>query len=473
MRIVILTLMLPLLAFAQPDTLWTRNFDSGGDDYASEILNTADGGFVLASSAIAASVDFRLTRTDVNGDTMWSRAYGTDQGDWCATMVPVAAGGWLMCGFTFPPASLYPDAYLVRVNDGGDTLWTRIVGGAQTSEAAHAILPLADGGFLIAGDMDVTQQGLADVYLIRINAGGDTLWTRTYEQPTIEGASGICALSDGNILIAGSYHATQNDPIDFYLMKITLSSDTLWTRSYGAAGNDLLYKVLPTADGGAVFTGLTDSFDPGGDLYLGKINSAGDSLWVHLYGGAGEDHGHSVAAMSDGGFLICGHSTSFDDPSGDAYLVRTDSEGNLQWSYLYGSPGYDSGEAVRQTADGGIILAGNRLGGPTSDVFLVRLDHEQRTMSPPHVPAEFTLHPNYPNPFNAVTSIAFDLTAALPVMLSIYNLSGQRVATLIDQPLVPGAHTVAFDASRFASGIYVYRLKAGDVVRQKKMVLIR
>jgi len=89
------------------------------------------------------------------------------------------------------------------------------------------------------------------------------------------------------------------------------------------------------------------------------------------------------------------------------------------------------------------------------------------------LPLSFALMQNYPNPFNPTTTINFTLANTSNVKLIVYNILGQKIATLIDTRLVAGAHTVLFDASKYSSGVYIYRLEAGDFRSSKKMVLIK
>ena len=93
--------------------------------------------------------------------------------------------------------------------------------------------------------------------------------------------------------------------------------------------------------------------------------------------------------------------------------------------------------------------------------------------SPPELPSEFALYQNYPNPFNPTTEISFDLPLSTTVELSIYNTLGQRVATLLDQPLSAGRHLALWDAAHAASGVYLYRIRAGNFIATQKMILLR
>ncbi len=89
------------------------------------------------------------------------------------------------------------------------------------------------------------------------------------------------------------------------------------------------------------------------------------------------------------------------------------------------------------------------------------------------LPYAFNLSQNYPNPFNPTTNIQFELPQAGTAELAVYNIQGQRVATLVDGSLSAGAHQVSFDASALSSGVYIYRLRSGNMVQSRKMMLIK
>ena len=461
------------LSFAQPDTLWTREFDSGGDDYATSVLQTDDGGFALASSSWHEnSIDFQLIHTDANGNDLWTRNYGTAQDDWCSSMIPVSGGGWLLAGYTFPPSSFFPNIFLARVNDSGDTLWTRIIGEPNVSQTANSIVQQPGGGFLIVGIKDVTQQGQLDIFLLSVNENGDTLWTRTYVRAGIEDGTNLTALSDGNYLITGSI---QNEVTgtDFYFMKITPSGDTLWTRSYGGEGFDLVVETRPVPDGGAVFAGLTDSFGEHGDHYLARINSSGDTLWSRTFGGDDEDHAHTLALASDGGYLLAGHTDSFESVNGDLYLIKTDSDGIMQWIFTQPGPDYESFESLEQTSDGGVILAINHIPiGLSSNVVLMRLDNIESVSDFIPQPSSFTLS-SYPNPFNATATISFTLPQADRIQLDVFDINGRAITTLANEHFSAGEHRVSLDASLWPSGIYLCHLQTSHTTLTCKLLLLK
>ena len=107
-----------------------------------------------------------------------------------------------------------------------------------------------------------------------------------------------------------------------------------------------------------------------------------------------------------------------------------------------------------------------------SQTFIV-LSNEEREVIGKGVPSGFKLSQNYPNPFNSVTTIPFSVSRNSYVQLKVYNSLGQEVATLVNEEKPAGNYQVEFNASNLPSGVYLYRLEAGDFVQTKKMVLVK
>jgi hypothetical protein len=148
-----------------------------------------------------------------------------------------------------------------------------------------------------------------------------------------------------------------------------------FARTYGGTNADGALSVRQTSDGGYIVTGITYSFGAGGDIFLIKTGANGNIQWAKTYGGGGSEEASSVRQTSDGGYIVAGRTYYF-GAGGDIFLIKTDANGNVQWAKTYGGTGLDWAFSVQQTSDGGYIVTGitYSFGAGSSDIFLVKTD---------------------------------------------------------------------------------------------------
>jgi len=309
-----------------------------------------------------------------SGQTNWTRTYGGPGWDEGNSVRQTTDGGYIVAGLTQSSGAGYADVWLIKTNARGDVVWTRAYGGRHWDEG-KSVQQTSDGGYIITGfTWSFGGKGDSYVWLIKTNAQGDTLWTRTYCGRGAWGRSGQ-QTTDGGYIITGYDYSSDTGACDVYLIKTNAQGDTLWARTYGGGAEDRGYSVQQTADGGYIIAGETSSFGAGNsDVYLVKTNASGDTLWTRTYGGASDDHGYSVRQTIDGGYIIAGNTQSFGAGNEDVYVVRTDSQGNTLWTRTCGGPRHDYGNSVQQTADGSYIITGYTwsFGAGTIDVYLIK-----------------------------------------------------------------------------------------------------
>jgi hypothetical protein len=254
---------------------------------------------------------------------------------------------------------------------------------------------------------------------------------------------------------------------DVYLIKVDSLGDTLWTKTYGLLLNDIGYSVQQTTDGGYIIAGETFSFGTGSsDVYLVKTDTLGNTLWTRTYGGTDWDGQPSVQQTTDGGYIIAGETFSFGSGSGDVYLVKTDTLGDTLWTRTYGGTDDDDGYSVQQTSDSGYIIAGHTksFGAGSNDVYLIKTSVEgevgvEEESSEFRISNnEFRLLQNQPNPFLNSTIIHYQLPTTNYVTLTVYDITGRLIETLVVESQEPGVYQLQWDGKNQASGIYFYRL---------------
>lgn len=178
--------------------------------------------------------------------------------------------------------------------------------------------------------------------------------------------------SDGGYILTGT-SALGAGPSDLYLLKLAADGSIQWAQAYGAAGNEEGFEVQQTADGGYIAVGNTDTRINGGDwdILLVKTAANGNLEWAKSIGNASIEEGRSVLQTSDGGYVVTGRGIVAGNFA--VCLLKLDAQGDFMWAKTYGTPGSNAmAESIKQTADGGFIMAGSSSIHGSYDVFLVK-----------------------------------------------------------------------------------------------------
>ena len=372
----------------EPQMEWSKTFGGPGEDAGNAVQQTSDGGYTIAGytdSFGAGRTDVYLMKTDKNGNEEWSKTFGGTDSDWGNSVQQTSDGGYIIAGeaYFFGPA----DICLIKTDKNGNLEWSKTFGGTGWDEG-YSVQQTSDGGYIIAGYTDSFGAGSDDVYLIKTDENGNEEWSKTFGGKECDGGKSVQPTSDGGYIIAGytggyiisgytrPFGAGSSD---VYLIKTDKNGNLEWNKTFGGTGWDEGYSVQQTSDGGYIIAGYTDSFGAGSDdVYLIKTDENGNEEWSKTFGGKECDGGKSVQPTSDGGYIIAGDTSSFGAGGFDVYLIKTDKNGNLEWSKTFGGSDWDYGNSVQQTTDGGYIIAGKTwsFGAGWNDVWLIKLAPE-------------------------------------------------------------------------------------------------
>jgi uncharacterized delta-60 repeat protein len=357
---------------------WEKVFGTAGDDHGYSVAVTDDGGYVVVGCTEPygnSNTDVYLIRTNSFGDTLWTETYDAGESEAGYSVAVTSDGGFVIAGYTQSIGSAEADVYLIRTNAVGDTLWTRTYGGSG-NDFGRGVRVTSDGGYLIIGTTTSYGAGGVDVYLIRTNNDGDTVWTRTFGGDQSDYGESLALAGDGGYVVAGHTNSYGAGDIDVYVIKTDGAGDTVWTRTYGGGSWDYGHAIAATSDSGFVIVGRTESFGNGPDVYVVKIDAAGDTLWTRTYGGTSIDRGYAVATTNDGGCCVAGFTMSTPTGFADAYIIKINASGTTVWTRTVGGDLGETAQSVAPTGDGGCIVAGytDSFGAGLSDVYLVKLD---------------------------------------------------------------------------------------------------
>jgi hypothetical protein len=289
---------------------------------------------------------------------LWTKTYGDHGVAHAYSICPTADGGYAMAGKFQDDEDKSWDVYLVRTDAGGDTLWTKSFGGAG-DEIARCVIHTADGGFVIAGRTQSLGANNWNVYLLKTDAAGHKVWVQTYGDTEMDFARSVIQTADGGYALVGATMGSNGETYDAYLLRVDADGNQIWARTYGGDGGEFATSVAETRDGGFIIGAATESFGEGDvDIYLIRTDGGGEVVWTNTYGGEDWDVAWDTRETSDGGFIVAGETKSFSEYGMDVYIVRTDADGKALWARNYGGEGRQTALAVWQAPEGDFVVGG-------------------------------------------------------------------------------------------------------------------
>ncbi len=326
--------------------LWTQWFGGSGYDGGIQVVARADGFAIggYTTSKGAGSYDYWLIRTDLSGNLVWDKTYGDSAGDQTYGMMGLP-DGYLLNGMGAGAVTGNPQAWLVRTDLNGGKIWDHAYA-VGIWDQANSVTPTSDGGYAFAGGTYAVPGGKSDGWIVRIDAGGNQVWSRTYGGSDNDSGWGIVALSDGFVM-AGNTASSGNGGTDLWLVRTDSLGNKLWERTFGGSDNDAGGPIALLSDGfalgGYTIVGGTNIG------YLVRTNLDGLPAWQRTYDTANAGI-NRVLALPDG-FATFGWTMSHGAGDDDFWLQRLDSFGNLSCGTCFGKTpqGCDDGNAC--TAD--------------------------------------------------------------------------------------------------------------------------
>ena len=315
-------------------------------------------------------------------DTMWTKLFGGILDDAGYSVEQTIDDGFIITGRKRHSPSGDYDVYLIKTNQNGDTLWTRTYGGAA-SDRGNYVQQTADSGYIITGTTTSFGNGSSDIYLLKTDKNGNLQWSKTYGDFLQDFGNCVKQTNDNGYIITGGYQPAGNNFPFLWLIKTDSNGDSLWSRTYGGNSRDAGTSVVQSDDDGFVIAGYTYSFGAGGkDAWVIKTNANGDSLWSKTFGNSGEDEFNSIQKTMDEGFIITGRIVPQGSSIADVLLVKINSDGDTLWTKTFGGTNLDIGLSVYPTMDRGFIVCGKTYstGHGSTDLYIIKTDENGSEM---------------------------------------------------------------------------------------------
>lgn len=509
--IILSFLLIQAVLFAQPPEIeWFKAQGTNTEEHVHEGMQTSDGGYIAIGHGIESSDadDMLIIKVDNDGIFDWKQEFGTSGKKGAGYCMAEVSDGYVAGGAIFDPDSQRTQRFLAKLDLDGNIVWEKFYGSSGVG-GIRGIDITTDGYIIVTGYMNtpninefrgfvfIVDEG--DGFLLKLDMDGNIEWEQPIEAPQ---GTKVSQIDQGYAICSTVWTLSQEmeDQQDFCLIKTDRDGETIWRKLYGGDNADHLYDFDLTMEGSYILAGHTLSYGVSNwDYLLLKVDSAGTEEWHKTFGQPRgydanyiHDEAYGVRQTTDGGYIIAGgsgdeysysasgHSAGPSD-EWKAYLVRTDSEGNILWEGIYptSSVGNNAAEYIGLTSDGGFIVFvdtdSKTPPNPNNYGFLKTTPDPVTGMKMEKSvrPEKFRLSRIYPNPFNPVTKIEYFLANSGVVVLEIYDILGKMITRLVNEYQTAGKFTIDFKAIDLPSGIYIIRLQQGSHSDASKTVLIK
>jgi len=366
-----------------PDEKWNKTYGTTFG-WAYSVQPTMDGVYILAGfkkSDGYSVMDAWIIKTDATGNEMWNKTYGLERNNVATFVQQTRDSGYIISGYGEKIG-----AWIIKTDKDGNQLWIKTFVGDR-AEPLQEILSYYSYGITMGDRAESVQQTLdggyiaAGTLLIKTDANGNQQWNKTLG--ALSEYYSVRQISDGGYVLVGKKFSDLTY-YDAWLIKLDTNGNEQWNRTFGGIQTDMANSVEQTSDGGYILAGSTD-----GDAWIIKTDMNGKEMWNKTFGGTySYDYASSVLQAPDDGYILAATTKSgFNE---DAWLIKTNEIGNLQWSKIIGGTEDDSADSILLTHDGGYLLAGSTAsyGAGSVNAWLIKVGGEavEATKIPTAIP---------------------------------------------------------------------------------------
>jgi len=325
----------------------------------------------------------------------WQQCFGGGGSEFARSAIQTSDSGFVFVGksTSFGPAmplcsgSVQDRIMMAKVDANGNLLWYNCIG-TQNIEDVSEVIQTLDGGFAVIGTAS-----FLSVYVVKTDSAGDFEWESVFAANDDDYGKSIIQLNDSNYVLAATVSST-NGPIsgnhgneDYWIAKLDSVGNILWQHCFGGGGRDYASSIISTLDNGFIINGTTNSGNlPGyhgyGDVFVVKTDSVGTLQWQKNFGGSAYEEGYDIIATADGGYVTANASTSNDfDVTGnhnsyDFWILKINSTGNLVWQLSSGSVEGERAYSIAPTSNGGFVVGGYTNGSVYNPLTNVHTDED-------------------------------------------------------------------------------------------------
>jgi hypothetical protein len=323
---------------------WTKSICGKYDQSGNCIIQSRDGGYALTGETYSSDFsgkDVYAVQLDATGNVKWNKSVGGMGDEFGSSIVQIKDGGYIVTGATTSIGADGENVYAVKFDSSGNMKWKRTIAGTKYTHGSSIILT-NDGGYAIGGYKDATADSHGktahyDFSIIKLDSAGNTKWNKTIGGAGSKLPYAMVQTKDGGYAVTGAIDSSTINNEDVFVVKIDTGGNLQWAKTFGGASKDIGAAIIQTNGGGYAVTGATKSSGAGSfDVYVITLDATGKTIWTKTIGGEGDDEGESIVQTADGGFAIGGFTNAYKTSDYRFYAIKLDALGNIQWTRAIG-----------------------------------------------------------------------------------------------------------------------------------------
>jgi hypothetical protein len=362
--------ILPIICFtanASYAQYWAKTYGGFATEEAYSIQQTIDGGYVVGgytSSFGAGEDDIWVLKLDSSGGVIWQKTYGGSGGDKAYSIQQTTDGGYIVAGYTSSFGAGGRDAWVLKLDNGGNIVWQKTYGRSNYDEYIFSIQQTSGGEYIAVGRYFF--EWYDAIWVLKLDSNGNISWQKDFGY-RVYGKS-IQQTSDGGFIVLG---CESSDLEDLIVLKLNSDGDASWNFHYNTVDTEFCSastsSIQQTIDGGYIVVGNCAS------LLVLKLDSSGKVSWHKKF--MDSVYGTSVQQTSDGGYILAG-TIYFGYAHDDILVVKLDTNGNIVWQKTYEGGRVERARFIQQTVDGGYVVGGytSSFGAGEDDIWVLKLD---------------------------------------------------------------------------------------------------
>ncbi len=507
--------------------------DSDGNVYMTGHFqgSASFGSFTLINSG---GMDIFIAKMDAVGNWLWAkRAGGSDQDTGYGIRIDsndnIYVTGLFQSTADFGSFTLTSsggsDIFVAKLDTSGNWLYAEKAGGSDY-ESGFGISTDSDGNVYVTGSFQgiagfgsftLNSSGDYDIFVAKLDTSGNWLYAEKAGGSNYDKGYGISTDSDGSVYVTGhfvdtasfgSFTLTGSGINDIFVAKMDTNGNWLYAEKAGGSNQDIGSGISTGLDGNVYITGKFEGTASFGsftltssgynDIFVAKMDAVGNWLWAKKAGGNDQDSGYEISTDPDGNIYLTGYFydtanfgsfTLTSSGHNDIFVAKMDADGNWLWVEKAGGSDQDIGSGISTGLDGNVYITGRfedsasfgsftLYSSGSYDIFVAKIGNSTKAVET-NLPIRLNNLSNYPNPFNPTTTISFSIPDESKIDLSVYNIKGHKIKSLVKESFDAGNHSIVWNGNdesgnSVSSGLYFYKLNVnGKTEAVKKCLLLK